>query len=207
MVLTFEFILLALVGYFIGNFNIAIFISKKLNNDITKIGSGNPGSMNMLRNFGIKIGSITLLFDMLKGVIPSLIGLLLLGEVGLYVGGVSVVLGHIFPVFHKFKGGKGVASTTGVMLVANPILTLILFSLTLLSIYLFKYGSLSTLLYILIICVTEICLVQPANWINYILISIILILVYFAHRSNIKRLLTGKEVKTEFKKHGNMKID
>lgn len=202
-----EFVLLALIGYFVGNFNIAIFISKKLNNDITKVGSGNPGSMNMLRNFGIKYGMITLIFDMLKGIIPSLLGLLLLGEVGLYVGGVAVVFGHIFPVFHNFKGGKGVASTTGVMLVANPILTFILFALMMYSIYLFKYGSLSTLLYILIITVTEICLVQSANWVNYILISIIFMLVYFAHRSNIKRLLTGKEVKTEFKKNGNIRID
>ena len=94
-----EFVLLALVGYFVGNFNIAIFISKKLNNDITKVGSGNPGSMNMLRNFGIKYGMITLIFDMLKGVIPSLLGLLF--QVGLYVGGGSCIWSH-FPSFPQF---------------------------------------------------------------------------------------------------------
>jgi glycerol-3-phosphate acyltransferase PlsY len=112
--------LLIIGSYFIGNISFAIIISKKKNGDITKVGSGNPGTMNMLRTYGFKLGFLTLVLDTLKGAIPSLIGLLIFGKVGLYTAGLSAILGHIFPVVRKFKGGKGIACTLGVFLVADP---------------------------------------------------------------------------------------
>lgn len=196
----FYYVLLAVFSYFFGNLNFAIIISKHLNKDITKMGSGNPGSMNMVRHFGIKYGFLTLVLDTIKGVIPALVGLLCIGEIGLYVGGCFVVIGHIFPVFYKFKGGKGIASSLGVFWVANPILATIMFFVMLLAIYLIKYGSIASLGYMLVMTVVELILVKPANWVNYIFISVIFLLVIYAHRTNIKRLFQGTEAKTEFKR-------
>lgn len=194
------YILLVLVSYLIGNLNFAIFITQKKHNVITKLGSGNPGTMNMFRNFGFKLGLLTLIFDMLKGVTAALLGYFMLGEVGLYIAGLSEVIGHIYPIMHHFKGGKGVASSFGIFIVANPIVASILCVFTIVMVFVIKYGSLCTLSYVLIMGVIELILVSPANWLNYIFISAIVVLIFWAHRSNIKRLLTGKETKTEFRK-------
>ena len=135
--LYFWYALLAIGAYLIGNISFAILLSKKKNQDITKMGSGNPGTMNMLRNFGFKTGILTLALDALKGAAPALAGYLLFGDHGLYIAGLAVILGHIYPVFRKFKGGKGVACTLGVFLVANPILTLIFFVVAFIYLYFF----------------------------------------------------------------------
>lgn len=142
-----EYVLLVIVSYFIGNISFARLISKNKNEDITKKGSGNPGTMNMLRNYGIKTGAITLILDVLKGVLPSLAGLLLfrhtgLNEsVGLLVAGLSVIVGHMWPVLYKFKGGKGVACALGVFMVANPLWLLISFVIGFVYLWFFDYGS------------------------------------------------------------------
>ena len=112
-----KYILLIVCSYLLGSVNFARILSKNvMHGDITKSGSGNPGTMNMLRTYGFKAGALTLVLDALKGVIPALVGYFLFGGdgsnaayVGLYVGGLSAVVGHCFPVFYKFKGGKGVA--------------------------------------------------------------------------------------------------
>ncbi|MBR5226879.1 MAG: glycerol-3-phosphate acyltransferase, partial [Clostridia bacterium] len=101
----FWLILLFIGSYLIGNFSFARIISHKKNSDITKLGSGNPGTMNMLRNFGIKSGALTLVLDAVKGALPALLGFLAFGGtagggmayVGLYIGGLGAILGHNFP--------------------------------------------------------------------------------------------------------------
>ena len=105
------YIIVCVFGYFLGNISNAKLISKLKKDDITKHGSGNPGTMNMLRTFGFKIGLLTLALDALKGAIPALLGFYLFGGldageiayVGLYCGGTSAVLGHCFPVFSKVR--------------------------------------------------------------------------------------------------------
>ena len=103
-----EYVLLMLFGYFVGNISWARIISKAKHDDITKHGSGNPGSTNMLRTYGAKIGFLTLFLDVVKGAIPALAGLLLFKytglnqDIGLYVGGLSVILGHMFPVIYNY---------------------------------------------------------------------------------------------------------
>ena len=119
------FIVMAVVSYFVGCFNFALLISKIKHKDVRKMGSGNPGTMNMSRQFGLKIGALTLFLDMVKGGIPLLVAYfifrgkvfagtdVLISDLARYVCGVSVIVGHIYPVTMKFKGGKGIASTLG----------------------------------------------------------------------------------------------
>ena len=183
----------------IGNISFAIILSRKKNNDITKLGSGNPGSMNMLRNFGFKTGFLTLTLDCLKGATPALVGMLTLGEHGLYLAGLGVVLGHIYPVVRKFKGGKGVACTLGVFLVANPLWTLAFFVIAFFYLLFFDYGAIASF-----IVVTAMTIIEAGAHAGDLMVSILLFLiffiVFFSHRKNITRLLIGKENKANLKR-------
>jgi len=134
-----QFILIAVVVigcYFIGNINFARIIAKAKKIDITKSGSGNPGTMNMARTLGTKWGALTLILDAVKGAAGAILGwyILWFGRyprdqhqlfyfgndlIGMLIGGTAVVLGHIYPVLYNFKGGKGVASTMGVCFVLS----------------------------------------------------------------------------------------
>lgn len=199
----FYYTLIALVSYFAGNITFARVIAKANHGDVTKSGSGNPGTLNTWRTFGFWPGVFTFLLDMAKGLVVCLLAYFLSSimgtnrEIALYIAGFAVVLGHIFPILFKFKGGKGIATSVGVFLVANPLVAGILLIVMIVSMLFIKYASICTLLYVTIMAIVEICLNCPVLWINYILISGILILVVYAHRKNIIRLLTGKENKTE----------
>ena len=201
------YIILGVVSYLIGNISSARIVAKHNHGDITKHGSGNPGTLNTWRAFGFWAGVITFLLDMIKGVIPTLAALLIFkhvpncsAEIAVYVAGFSVVLGHIFPVIFKFKGGKGIATSVGVFLIINWWVALIAFVAMVVGMLFVKYASIFTIGFVVAMSIVEICLCNPANWVNYIFISGILALVLFAHRSNIKKLLTGKENKTELMK-------
>ena len=198
------YFILAIISYFVGNFSSARIVAKSKHDDITKHGSGNPGTLNTWRAFGFWAGIITFVLDMIKGLVPVLIAYYAFkhidgcsSEIAVYVAGFSVVLGHIFPVLHHFKGGKGIATSIGVFLVANWWVGLIVFAVMIVGMLFIKYASIFTIGFVVIMGIVEICLVNPANWINYILICGILILVLYAHRANIVRLSQGKENKTE----------
>ena len=198
------YIILGITSYFIGNFSSARVIAKLKHDDITKHGSGNPGTLNTWRAFGFWAGILTFVLDMLKGLIPTLFATLAFkyvagcsAEVAVYVAGFSVVLGHIFPVLFNFKGGKGIATSIGVFLVANWWVSLIAFVLMVVGMLFIKYASIFTIGFVVVMSVVEICLVNPANWVNYLLICGVLLLVLYAHRANIVRLIKGKENKTE----------
>lgn len=198
------YVILGIVSYLIGNFSSARLIAKMKHDDITKYGSGNPGTLNTWRAFGFWAGVLTFVLDMLKGLIPTLVALIgfkyvpgCSAEIAVYVAGFSVVLGHIFPVLFGFKGGKGIATSVGVFLVANWWVALIGFVVMFVGMLFVKYASIFTIGFVVAMSIVEICLCNPANWINYILICGILGLVLYAHRANIKRLIQGKENKTE----------
>lgn len=210
----FIIIAISIVSYLIGNINFALIISTFHRKDVRKMGSGNPGTMNMLRNFGAKLGVLTLLLDVLKGAIPVFFAGLIAVKSGYepvycdiikYLAGLFVILGHIYPVFLRFKGGKGVASTLGVFLVVNWQLTLIAFVLSLIYILLFEYGSVGNLAMITIMCCVEGYKYNQAYQPNlelFILCFIILLicfLTWFAHRGNLYRLMMGKEHKTRLR--------
>lgn len=195
-----QIVLVAVLSYFVGNISVARIISKKKNSDVTKLGSGNPGSTNMLRNFGFKVGILNFALDVVKGVIPALVAFLIFkNKVMLYIAGVATILGHIYPVIFKFKGGKGIASMLGVFLVANPLITLIVIALATLSWICFEYGSVASFLCVTIMTVVEgysaKSLSQPEQNIICILLFAIFCVTWWAHRGNITRLLVGKESK------------
>ena len=191
--------LLILISYFIGNINFGKILSKRQNIDITKTGSGNSGATNMFRTFGAKLGYLTLVLDALKGVVSALLGLFLIGGTGIecriamYACGLSAVVGHIFPIIYKFKGGKGIATCLGVFLVAQPIVTLITFVFLFIYVWFFKYVSVASLLLTTVIIVYENLTMPEPNLTISLITFTIWCLTWFAHRANIGRLLFGRE--------------
>ena len=202
-----KFLVLIVGSYLIGNIFFARIISKAKKYDISKSGSGNPGTMNMLRNLGFTVGLLTLVLDMLKGVIPALVGFYLFGGpaagvnayIGLFTGGLSALVGNIFPVFYKFKGGKGAAVVYGMYFVASPMIGLIVFVCGFLYLLVFHYASLLSFLMITTFTIYEAYSLGIVTGGGNIVISLLLFaifcLVFYAHRKNIFRLLVGKENK------------
>lgn len=191
---------LAIGGYLIGGVFGAKIFSRAKGGDISKMDSGNPGAMNMARNYGVWLAAATLLFDAIKAAICALIGWFIFGDLGLYIGGFAVVVGHMFPIYYKFKGGKGVSSSFGVLAVANPIVGIPLFVLTLVMICITKQGALCDLGYLLVMGIVESIMCDGTYIAVYFIIWAIVILVFWRHRSNILRVVKGTENKTELGK-------
>ena len=197
-----------LLGYLCGNFSISRIITSikaKKGNVATKedsTNSGNPGTMNMLRTQGATLGVVTLVVDAIKAAIPALIAFYVFGGVGnmpyskiaLYITGLSAVLGHIFPVFYGFKGGKGIASSVGVFFVANPIFSLCTFGACLIFFLFVKIGSLTSFLFILSSAVFETFWDKNYEVIELIIfVWLIIVVDLWAHRNNIKKLFLKSE--------------
>lgn len=203
------YIIVSVIAYLLGSISFSIIISKKMAGfDVRDKGSKNAGSTNVLRTVGKKAAIITLICDCLKGVIAILIAFIsgkiwtnLDSALLVQLAGIFVVLGHTFPIFFKFKGGKGVATSLGVLLLTNWQIGLIclVFALVLMALTRFvSLGSVAAaiLFPVLTVFITNNYLVHG----NYIIFGIILaILVIFNHRENVKRLLTGTENKLSFK--------
>lgn len=204
------YIVMAVIAYLIGSINFSVIISKKMAGfDVREKGSGNAGTTNMLRSVGKKAAVVTLICDILKGVVSVFIAILI-GNIwkGLdrsllvQLAGIFAVIGHTFPVFFKFKGGKGVATSLGVLITTNWQIGLICLVFALVLMVLTQMVSVGSIMAAILYPVLTIFISQ--NYItpgNYIISSIILaILVVFNHRSNVKRILTGTENKISFKK-------
>ena len=203
------YIIVSIIAYLLGSISFSIIISKKMAGfDVRDKGSKNAGSTNVLRTVGKKAAIITLICDCLKGVIAILIAFIagkiwtnLDSALLVQLAGIFVVLGHTFPIFFKFKGGKGVATSLGVLLLTNWQIGLIclVFALVLMALTRFvSLGSVAAaiLFPVLTVFITNNYLVPG----NYIIFGVILaILVIFNHRENVKRLLTGTENKLSFK--------
>ena len=192
----------AIFSYFIGGVSIARLITKnKKEGNIVKSGSGNPGTMNMLRTHGLVMGLSTLFFDALKGALPSLFGLLYYGGYGdriaymvLFIFGFCAVLGHIFPVYYKFKGGKGIATTLGVFVIADPLTTAILFAILFITLYFIKISSVVSLLFITINAIVQLFRsYAKANWVVIIIMVVMVLVDVVAHKQNLIRLIDNKE--------------
>lgn len=207
------YVLLITGSYFLGNITFGRIVASFKHSDVTKLGSGNPGSTNILRNFGFKLGLITFLLDISKGVIATLTGLLISGgdPIVMYAAGLASIVGHIFPVIYKFKGGKGIATMIGVFFVTTPIVTLIVCVVGALFWLSFEYGSVSSFW-----CVTALTVIEGIKAKNLpgeeaktvcLLLFAIFVLTWFAHRSNIQRLLVGKESKVSLIRSIKKKIN
>lgn len=212
------YIIVAVIAYLIGSINFSIILSKKMAGfDIREKGSGNAGTTNMLRAVGKKAAVITLICDILKGVVSILIAVLIgkitksldnnLNALLVQLAGIFVILGHTFPIFFKFKGGKGIATALGVLLITNWQIGLICLVFALVLIALTKMvsvGSISAaiLFPILVVFIDQNYIVQTSNsnW-SYLVFSIIVaLLVIFNHRANVQRILNGTENRLSFKK-------
>ncbi len=199
-------------GYLLGNISFARIISKGMKNDITKLGSGNPGTMNVARNFGFGMGLLNLILDVLKSVIPCLCAYFVaktyfanLTNILVYSTGLAVLIGNMFPVFYKFKGGKGVAVTLGMFAVLYPLWFAGFLLLGFVMIFTIKIGSLTSLTLILGLSIVGI--VFNTSYVEIILICIIFALILIAHRQNLVRLFSGKESKVDLLKKKNKKVD
>lgn len=190
----FNYILVAIIAYFIGNFSTSYIVTQKTANiDIREHGSGNAGTTNVLRLLGIKHATLTFIGDAIKGIIAVWIGNLILGDIGGIIAGISVVVGHNWPVFLKFKGGKGIASTIGVIFMINPLIGGISLAIGVTIIFIFKYVSLGSVLGITALPILTYLLKQPKE---YIILGIVLaILAIYRHIGNIQRLFNGTEAK------------
>lgn len=141
--MTKEILLCIVIGYLLGNFQTSYILGRLIaKKDVREYGSQNAGTTNALRVFGARIAIATLILDLLKGVLAVYIGYKLAGDIGGMAAGLSVVIGHNWPVFLKFKGGKGVATSIGVALMITPISTLAAIVIGLLIIAKTKYVSL-----------------------------------------------------------------
>ncbi len=205
------YIIIAIVAYLIGSINFSVILSKKMAGfDVREKGSGNAGTTNMLRSVGKKAAIITLICDILKGVVSIGIAIIVGNIVKdldksllVQIAGILVVVGHTFPIFFGFKGGKGVATSLGVILMTNWKIGLIclIFALVLMALTkMVSVGSIAAaiLFPVLTIFLTDTFIVTEGS--NYFIYSILLaILVAFNHRENIKRILNGTENKISFK--------
>lgn len=192
------FIFTVVAAYLLGSINLSIIISTKLyNDDIRLHGSGNAGMTNVMRTYGKKMAIITFAGDFFKAVIASIVGRLLLGYVGAYIAGFFCFLGHIFPCFYKFKGGKGVVTAAAMILMTDPIVCGILFVLFVLLVLASKYISLGSVVCLLAYPIVLHRVSGPG--IGVIFAFLVGVLCAFAHRGNIKRIMNGTERKFTFK--------
>jgi glycerol-3-phosphate acyltransferase PlsY len=208
-----QILLAIVVSYFCGNISFARIISKTKKQDITKLGSGNPGMTNTLRNFGFKFGLLNLILDMLKSFIPSLVCFYVFGRnyMMLYIAGISSIMGHMFPVVYGFKGGKGVSSTMGMFLAANPLATIICLLIGTVIWIIFEYGSVVSFLLMTSLTVIEgirikMNLPDTERKVVCLILFVLFLFTWYAHRKNIERLLLGKENKASIIKKTKKKL-
>ena len=211
-----SYIICAIIAYLIGSISFAVIFTKKIKGfDVREKGSKNAGSTNVLRTAGKGVAVLTLICDIAKGIVAIAIALLI-GKIPklsddssallVEIAGICVVLGHTFPIFFKFKGGKGVATSLGVLLMTNWRIGLIclVFALVVMAISkMVSLGSISAAILYPILCIfiNESYLIggKDAHF-SYVVFALILaLIVILNHRTNIKRLLRGEENKLSFK--------
>ncbi len=204
-ILWWTFLLLCMViPYLLGSINTSIILSKVFyHDDIRNHGSGNAGATNALRTYGKKFGALTFLGDFFKAVIATLIGSLLLsGTLGGAIAGLFVMIGHMFPIFYDFKGGKGVACAAAVVLFLEPISFLILFTFFVIIVLGTRYVSLGScmgiaLFPVIATMIEKLYVAFTGQGLGAVPVAgvIMAVLVVYMHRANIKRLLNGTESK------------
>ena len=207
-----SYIIVAIIAYAIGSINFSVIISKKMAGfDVREKGSGNAGTTNMLRSVGKQAAAITLLCDILKGVISILIALLV-GNIAknvdkavlVQIAGILVVVGHTFPIFFEFKGGKGVATSLGVIMMINWQIGLIclVFAIAIMAFSkMVSMGSVGAaiLFPILTLFINTNFIVQESGMKYFVFSVMLAAMVIFNHRANIKRIANGTENKLSFK--------
>lgn len=201
-------VVLAVVCYLVGSINSSILISRIVSGkDIRESGSGNAGATNMLRTMGKKYAIITLVIDILKGVVAIILANLAVklgaSNVSSYIAGVAVVLGHNFPIFFGFRGGKGVATSLGVVLLLDWKIGLAVLLIALAIMVATRYVSLGSVVAAVVFILIQTAVMFITNSfdvVRFICVLILGVLLIVRHRSNIIRLIKGEENKLGSKK-------
>jgi glycerol-3-phosphate acyltransferase PlsY len=179
------------LAYLLGTFPSAALVARSRGIDITKAGSGNPGASNTTRLLGWKLGLVVLLADIGKGAIAAGVGLALDGHRGAYVLGVAAVLGHVFPVTRRFKGGRGVATAAGALVVVFPLIVLVLGVVWFVIARGFHKASIASL--VCAVLFPTVVAVTGGSWGDIAVASGLGVLVIVRHLSNVRRLIRGEE--------------
>jgi len=192
--LNIELFLIVLISYLFGSIPFGLLLTKIfLKKDIREIGSGNIGATNVLRAGNKILGYSTLILDILKAVLPILYIKFFMNDY-LYISALSIFIGHVFPIWLKFKGGKGVASYLGILCCLD-IFTALIFGIVWISVFvIFKFSSLSSLLASLTIPIFHFLYNSNSDYYFYFMMFI---LIFFTHRENIKRLRNNTESKSK----------
>ena len=199
-------ILCAVVPYLLGSLNFGLIISKiRYRDDVRTHGSGNAGMTNMLRTYGKSAAVLTLLGDILKAVVSALFGLLLMpGDGFAYIAGIACMLGHAFPIYFKFKGGKGVATSGIVIFMISPITGVICLACFILVVIGTRYVSLGSVMglifYPIVLNAFSHAYDPPRNSTACMIAVLMAVLVVLMHRENLKRIVNRTESKISFKK-------
>ena len=189
-----EILIIGIICYLMGSIPFGFILTKIfLKKDIRDIGSGNIGATNALRTGNKFIGYTTLFFDIIKAVIPVIYIKINFPEL-LFIGSLCAFLGHVFPVWLKFKGGKGVATYVGILFALNIYFGLVFIIFWLITFGLSKFSSLSSLIASISV---PLYLLMTAQFDQVIFFTIMFVLIFFTHRENIKRLRNKEETKTK----------
>lgn len=191
-----------LIGYLVGCFQSAYIISRlKGRIDIRKYGSGNAGTTNVIRVMGWKAGLLTFFMDFLKVMIGVYVGSLIFGDMLFgYYAGVGVVIGHNYPVFLGFRGGKGIAATVGLLISVDWRIGLIIIGMMTVIIFVSRYVSLGSIVMAISIPILM-AIFHTDQWQYIVLGGVLMVSALYTHRANIKRLLRGEENKLGHKKN------
>lgn len=195
----FQLILSAIAGYLLGSLNSSLIVGKFYGVDVRQHGSGNAGTTNTLRTLGKKAALFVLLGDMVKGFVAYLAGYLIYGgQLGGMIAGTAAIIGHVWPVFFNFKGGKGVLTSLAVLLLIDWPIALGVLGVFIIILVLTKYVSLGSIIAAALFPITAVIIGREIEIV--LLSAIIALLIIFKHQTNIKRLREGTESKFSFKK-------
>ncbi|UII57902.1 glycerol-3-phosphate 1-O-acyltransferase PlsY [Cytobacillus spongiae] len=191
-----EIVMIVIIAYLLGSIPSGLIIGKGFYGiDIREHGSGNLGGTNTFRTLGVKAGLIVTAADILKGTLATLLPLFLDTEMHQLIAGLIAVIGHMYPVFANFRGGKAVATSAGVLLGYEPYMFLTMFAIFFICLYLTKYVSLSSILGAFAAIIYSMVIFDPAL---IVVVTILGIFVIYRHRANIKRIINKTEPKIKW---------
>lgn len=190
---------LALIAaYLVGSIDFAVIVGRMHGVDIHKEGSGNPGTSNVLRTLGKVPAAMVFVGDTLKGTIGAAMGMVASGTLDptvhwAFAAGFAAVVGHCYPVFHRFKGGKGVATGGGVLLFTVPVAAVLEITLWALVVWATKTASIGSM--VIVVITIPVLIWQGVTGLSLVWVALIIALVAWRHRGNIKRMVSGSEEK------------
>jgi glycerol-3-phosphate acyltransferase PlsY len=185
-----------LAAYTVGSIDFAVVVARMHGVDIHKAGSGNPGTSNVLRTLGRLPAAMVFIGDTLKGTIGAAMGMIVSGVPDphlhwAFAAGLAAVIGHCYPIFHRFKGGKGVATAGGVLLFTVPIVALIDIAVWAIVVRLTKTASIGSL--VLVVITVPLLVWQGVGGLSLLWVGLIIAVVVWRHRGNIQRMVSGNE--------------